>query len=164
MALKSPYLTKELLLKTESCLKGLGRTGELVRRLNAIIASYHYSISEVAKFYNTTNKTIRLWIKNFDNNGIEALSVSSGRGRKPILNEFELEEVKKIITSNSTITINILREKIAKKWGKEISKSCCHNIIKSCGFSYKTARKKHYKSDPNNQLAFKKTPKYGQKS
>ena len=50
MTLKSPYLTEELLLKTESCLKDLGRTGELARRLNAIIASYHYSISEVAKF------------------------------------------------------------------------------------------------------------------
>lgn len=159
MTLKSPYLTEELLLKTEFCLKGLGRTGELARRLNAIIASYHYSISEVAKFYNTTNKTVRLWIKNFDNNGIEALSVSSGRGRKPILNEVELEEVKKIIAANSAITINILIEKIAKKWGKKISKSCCHNIIKSCGFSYKTARKKHYKSEPDSQVAFKKTPK-----
>lgn len=159
MTLKSPYLTEELLLKTESCLKDLGRTGELARRLNAIIASYHYSISEVAKFYNTTNKTVRLWIKNFDNNGIKALSVSSGRGRKPILNEVELEEVKKIIAENSAITINILIEKIAKKWGKKISKSCCHNIIKSCGFSYKTARKKHYKSDPDSQVAFKRNPK-----
>jgi hypothetical protein len=40
------------------------------------------------------------------------------------LNEFELVEIKKIIAEDSTITINILRTKIAQKWGKEISKRC----------------------------------------
>jgi hypothetical protein len=57
----------------------LGKIGELARRLNVIIASYHYSISGVAKFCNTTNKTVRLWIRNFDSNDIEGLSVSSIR-------------------------------------------------------------------------------------
>lgn len=56
MTLKSPYLTKELLPKTESCLKDLGRD----RRVDSYITSYHYLISEVAKFYNTTNKIVRL--------------------------------------------------------------------------------------------------------
>ena len=59
MTLKSPYLNSEIISNSKSELQKIGRTGEIARRLNAIISSYNHSISDVARIYNTTNKTVR---------------------------------------------------------------------------------------------------------
>lgn len=156
MSQTSPYLSKELVERSKAALESLGRTGEISRRLVAIISSYNHSITEVAKIYNTTNKTIRLWIKNFQKSGIEGLKISKGRGRKALLNSEDLDFISKALKSNSTITIEELRITIKQKLGKEVGKTCCHEAIKKCGFSYKTGRKHHYKSNPDKQSEFKK--------
>lgn len=156
MPRKSPYLTESVYESSQSDLRSLGRTGEVSRRLNAIISSYNNSISEVAKIYNTTNKTIRLWIKNYKDHGIEGLSTSKGRGRKPILSPSDIEKVSVILSKNSSITIDNLRQLIESDLGKKVGKSTCHNVMRQCGYSYKTARKKHYKSNPEEQSDFKK--------
>ena len=57
MKLKSPYLNSEIIFNSKSELQKIGRTGEIARRLNAIISSYDHSISDVARIYNTTNKS-----------------------------------------------------------------------------------------------------------
>tara|TARA_X000001036_G_C20231605_1_gene624137 strand:+ start:81 stop:554 length:474 start_codon:yes stop_codon:yes gene_type:complete len=156
MTLKSPYLNSEIVSKSKIELQKTGRTGELARRLNAIISSYNHSISNVARIYNTTNKTVRLWIKRFSHNGIEGLMVKKGRGRKAIFNDQDLDKIKDILSKNPSITIDELRIKIKNIFDKDISKSCCHDYITRCGFSYKTARKKHYKSNDKKQDEFKK--------
>lgn len=156
MARKSPYLSEEVYKNSQESLKKLGRTGEISRRLNAIISSYTHSISEVARIYNTTNKTIRLWIKKYKEQGVVGLETSKGRGRKPIFDASDIEQITKVIAGNSAITIKELRLIIEEQIGKKASKSTCHNIMAQCGFSYKTARKRHYKSDPVKQDEFKK--------
>tara|TARA_Y100000389_G_scaffold202924_1_gene249750 strand:+ start:123 stop:596 length:474 start_codon:yes stop_codon:yes gene_type:complete len=156
MTLKSPYLNSEIISKSKIELQKTGRTGELTRRLNAIISSYNHSISNVARIYNTTNKTVRLWIKRFSHNGIEGLMVKKGRGRKAIFNDQDLDKIKDILSKNPSITIDELRIKIKNIFDKDISKSCCHDYITRCGFRYKTARKKHYKSNDKQQDEFKK--------
>lgn len=152
----SPLLTPKLIEETKKCLKSLGRTSEISSRLNAIISSYNHSISDVAKIYNTTNKTIRLWIKSFKDGGVEGLKIGKGRGRKPLLNDIDLTFIANKLHANSSITIEELRLVIREELGKDIGKTCCHNAIKACGYSYKTARKKHYKSNQDNQVEFKK--------
>ena len=156
MKLKSPYLNGKIIFDSKSELQKIGRTGEIARRLNAIISSYNHSISDVARIYNTTNKTVRLWIKNFASCGVEGLVVKKGRGRKPIFDNHDLDKIRDILSSNSSITIDELRVKIKSIFNKDISKSCCHSYIIKCGFSYKTARKKHYKSNQEKQEEFKK--------
>lgn len=156
MTLKSPYLNSEIISNSKSELQKIGRTGEIARRLNAIISSYNHSISDVARIYNTTNKTVRLWIKGFASNGVEGLIVKKGRGRKSIFNNHDLDKIRNILSNNPSITIDELRIKIKSIFNKDISKSCCHDYINKCGFSYKTARKKHYKSNEEEQSKFKK--------
>ena len=156
MKLKSPYLNSEIIFNSKSELQKIGRTGEIARRLNAIISSYNHSISDVARIYNTTNKTVRLWIKNFVSCGVEGLVVKKGRGRKSIFNNHDLDKIRDILGNNPSITIDELRVKIKSIFNKDISKSCCHGYIIKCGFSYKTARKKHYKSNQEKQDEFKK--------
>lgn len=134
----------------------MGWTGKISRRLNAIISSYNHSISEVAKIYNTTNKTVRSWIKNFKDDGVEGLKVRKGRGRKRILSDGDLVFIASKLKSNSSITIKELMLIIREELGKEVGKTCCHQAMKECGYSYKTARKKHYKSNQEDQIEFKK--------
>jgi len=156
MTLKSPYLNSEIIFNSKSELQKIGRTGEIARRLNAIISSYNHSISDVARIYNTTNKTVRLWIKNFASYGIEGLIVKKGRGRKSIFDNKDLDKIRDILNNNPSITIDELSIKIKSIFNKDISKSCCHGYMIKCGFSYKTARKKHYKSNKEVQDEFKK--------
>lgn len=156
MPRKSPLLTEEVLVNSKRDIALLGRTGELSRRLNAIISSYEHSISAVAAIYNTTHKTIHLWIKNYKERGIEGLRTRAGRGRKRLLTAEDIEAISKEISSNSAVTIHKLRTWIKEELGKDISKSTCHNVMRQSGYSYKTARKKHYKSDDNKQDEFKK--------
>ena len=156
MKLKSPYLNSEIIFNSKSELQKIGRTGEIARRLNAIISSYNHSISDVARIYNTTNKTVRLWIKNFASYGIEGLIVKKGRGRKSIFDNKDLDKIRDILNNNPSITIDELSIKIKSIFNKDISKSCCHGYMIKCGFSYKTARKKHYKSNKEVQDEFKK--------
>ena len=156
MSRKSPLLTEEVLLNSKKDITLLGRTGELSRRLNAIISSHKHSISAVAKIYNTTSKTVHLWIKNYKDLGIEGLRTKPGRGRKRLLTPEDIEAISKEISNNSAITIHELRAWIKETLGKSVSKGTCHNAMRQSGYSYKTARKKHYKSDKNKQEEFKK--------
>lgn len=156
MPRKSPLLTEAVLLNSKNDIALLGRTGELSRRLNAIISSHEHSISAVAKIYNTTSKTIHLWIKNYKELGVDGLRTKPGRGRKRLLTSADIEKISKEISNNSAITINELLAWIKETLGKSISKSTCHNVMRQSGYSYKTARKKHYKSDKGKQEEFKK--------
>jgi transposase len=157
MSRKSAYLSDELLKSARAELKKLGRNVLVARKLEAIIASCEYGITEVSKIYGVTRKTLTFWIKNFLSTRLENLKSPPSRRRKTILNELDRDAIKKIIDENSQITINFLAQKVLEICGKKISKSSMHREIQKMKYSYIRPRPQHYKQDKEKVEAFKKT-------
>ena len=84
------------------------------------------------------------------------MKTKPGRGRKPLLTDKDIEKISKKISENSAITIHELRDWIKKTLEITVCKSTTHTVMKRCGYSYKTARKRHYKADSEKQEEFKK--------
>jgi transposase len=159
MSRKSSYLDDELLRSAQEELRKLGKEVLIARKLSAIIAACQYSITEVAKIYNITRKTLLFWIKNFRDSKLEHLKAPPNRHRKSILDDSDRVILKNIIEENSQVTINFLVQKILEIRGKKIGKSSMHREIKRIGFSHITPRPQHYKQDLEKVKTFKKTSK-----
>ena len=56
---------------------------------------------KVICIFNKSTRTIYRWFDRFEEEQIENLSDKSGRGRKPALNENDIDKVKRLIESNS---------------------------------------------------------------
>ena len=50
----------------------------------------------------------------------------------------------------------LIKEKLEKEFGLEVSRATVHRAMQSCGFSYITPRKNHYKQDKIKAKEFKK--------
>ena len=68
MARISSAISDELLEKCQITLKQQGKTGEISRRLQAIISAKYHNISKVASIFGMTRVTMMRWIKDFDKN------------------------------------------------------------------------------------------------
>jgi transposase len=156
MSRRSSYLSEELLNSAEKELKKFRKDALISRKLTAIMAACKYSITEVAKVYGITRKTLLFWIKNFQSSKLENLKAPPSRCRKTILNDSDREAIRKIIHGNSQVTINFLVGKALEICGKKISKSSMHREIQKLRYSYITPRPQHYKRDPEKAEAFKK--------
>jgi hypothetical protein len=66
----SSAISDELLEKREITLKQQGRTGELSRRLQAIILAKHHNISRVVSIFGVIRVTIMKLIKDFDKESV----------------------------------------------------------------------------------------------
>jgi transposase len=64
--------------KYKENLKMMDFSGKLNYRWNMIIYAKQEGISKAAKVYNTTRKTVRKWIKRYEEGGIENLKNKSG--------------------------------------------------------------------------------------
>ena len=82
MARISSAISDELLEKCQITLKQQGKTGEISRRLQAIISAKYHNISKVASIFGMTRVTMMRWIKDFDKESIGGLVVRKGRERK----------------------------------------------------------------------------------
>jgi len=85
MARISSAISDELLEKCQITLKQQRKTGEISRRLQAIISAKYHNISKVASIFGMTRVTMMRWIKDFDKESIGGLVVRKGRGRKKYL-------------------------------------------------------------------------------
>ena len=115
MARISSAISDELLEKCQITLKQQGKTGEISRRLQAIISAKYHNISKVASIFGVTRATMMRWIKDFEKESIGGLVVRKGRGRK------------KIFTKDC---IYIIKENIAKNWTETKAYEDGHDIIK----------------------------------
>ena len=156
MARKSNAISDSLYAQAKASLKKAGRGGEVGRRLQAIISAKTHGITAVAKIYDITRATLMSWIRNFEKESMEGLSIKAGRGRKSKMGPEIEEDVRARIKANPSITIDQLRLKVTGKHGINIGRSTIHRLMKRLSFSYITPRPRHYKSDKDLQEEFKK--------
>ena len=114
MARLSVAISDKLLERCKIALKQQGKTGEVARRLQAIISAKHHNVSKVALIFGVTRATMMKWIKDFDKESISGLTVKKGRGRKKIFNKHHEEKVLKIIQKNPNITAKQMQKIIEK--------------------------------------------------
>lgn len=142
-------------------LETLGYNAKGIIKLKAIVAANEHGISAVASIFSVTRNTITSWIKKFKEDPESILVIGAGRGKKPSLNDSQLNKIKSWIKEDSNITIKELRQKIKDKFGVVLEKSAVHNVMKKLAFSYITPRPKHYKQDTLQHEEFKKKSKSG---
>jgi transposase len=71
-------------------------------RAKAILLSNNgVSVKEICKIFDKSTRTIYRWFDRFKEKEIEKLSNKSGRGRKPALNDDDIDKVKKLIENNT---------------------------------------------------------------
>ena len=73
--------------------------------------------------------SINDWMKRFEQQGIEGLKVSKGRGRRNILQETDLEAVKLAIKENRQ-RIGLIKEDLEEELGKEFSHITLRRYVK----------------------------------
>jgi transposase len=93
-----------------------GDSLQLRQRAKSILLSNEgTTVKELCKIFNKSTRTIYRWFDRFKEEQIENLSDKSGRGRKPALNENDIDKVKKLIDSNSIKETCIILNKEPKR-------------------------------------------------
>ncbi len=156
MARISVAISDKLLEKCQIALKQQGKTGEISRRLQAIISAKHHNISKVALIFGVTRVTMMKWIKDFDRESVKGLVVRRGRGRKRIIGKDYESRIYKIIEKNPNITAKQLQKIIEKDILRTVGIATVYRLMRGLGFSYITPRKNHYKQDKEKVEDFKK--------
>ena len=156
MARTSVAISDKLLEKCQIALKQQGKTGEISRRLQAIISAKYHNISKVALIFGITRMTMMRWIKDFDKESINGLVVRKGRGRKKIFTKDYKNKIYKIIKRNPNITAKQLQQIIEKDILIKVGIATVYRLMSGLGFSYITPRKSHYKQDQKQVEEFKK--------
>lgn len=146
--------------KKEKCAK-------ICRRLLAIAAlNDGCSRSEAEKIACLTPNVFRIWIKRFNESGIEGIRDHKSTGRPVKLNACIRKVLKeKIVNSPSTTEglsryrIVDLQEFLKNEYNITMTKSGIWYTLQDLDLSWKTGRQRHPKSDEVVQDTFKKTSK-----
>jgi transposase len=152
----SSAISENLILKCKIALKQQGKSGEISRRLQAIISAKNHNISKVSSIFGITRVTLLKWIRDFDKESIDGLIINKGRGRRRIFSNKDEIKIKKIIEKNPNITARLLQKTIEDKMTIKVGIATIYRLIKRLGFSYITPRKYHYKQDKAEVDKFKK--------
>ena len=158
MAGKSKAISDELLKKAELAVKALGTTGEVARRLQAIISAKENGITIVAKIYRITRGTLLNWIKSFELEAEEGLKVKPGRGRKCAIDDEIAEKIRVHLQKDPNLTLRHIKILLEEKYHLKVSEMTVHRLMQRLSLAYITPRPSHYKSDKKLQEAFKKKP------
>ena len=71
------------------------------RAQSILLSNNGISVKELCKIFNKSTRTIYRWFDRFKEEQIEKLADEVGRGRKPALDNKDIDKVKKLIESNS---------------------------------------------------------------
>lgn len=118
---------------------------------------------DVAKIVGVNERTVRVWVSNFNRTGIESLGYAKHPGAKRHLTPMEEEELAEAIRRGppSEMKLEVWRGWAVRKWVKEkygvdYSESGIYYVLHRLGFSSLMPRPLHPDSDPKAQEEFKK--------
>lgn len=127
---------KELTDEQTSLLEKGYKTGQshLTRRkCQAILLSYSgKSVDELALLFGVTVQSVYNRYKAWESEGIKGLELKPGRGRKPKLQDKNLDQVKRIKTlvENDSQNLKNVVNKINEEFGIELSKKTLKRFLK----------------------------------
>jgi transposase len=122
------------------------------------------SSRKLEECYNKSFKQLFNWSHRFEEQGIEGLKDKDGRGRKPGLDDKQMERLKELVTQESpssygyntaTWTDPLVQQWIEKNMGVSYKKAQVYNILHKLGLSHQKARATYPETDPEAQDRFK---------
>ena len=112
------------------------------QRAHCIRLSYEgKKIEELMQIFGVSRNTIYNWFNHWDKFGLPGLYNEKGRGRKPLFNSQEKEQIKQWVKSHPK-QLKRVQEKIKDLWGKEVSKDTIKRVIKSLKMTWHRLRRK----------------------
>ncbi len=116
------------------------------------------------EFYNKSFKQLLNWVHSFEEQGIEGLKDKGGRGRKPKLDEGQMDRLRMLVTQESpsshgfnteTWTGPLIKVWIEKNMGVSYKKAHVYNILHKLGLSHQKARATCPEANPEAQERFR---------
>ena len=132
-------------------------------RLQAIVSSSRYPISQVSEIFGTSRQTVWRWIKRFKAQGVDGL-YDHPKGHKPAkLRAEHREEIAGWLEHGRTRqgepvhwTLSKLALAVESTFGIKIGQTALWRFVHELGFRQKVPRPTHTKADTEVQEAFKK--------
>lgn len=149
-------IDSDLTKRAKETMTKLGKVGTVSKKLQAIISSYTHGIKKVSEVMNINRGSIYLWSKQLKNGDFEDLINKSKHQDGIKLKREHKEAIKEWLSLEPNLNIIEIKDRLKEKFELDVSKSTTHRAIKSSGFSYITARKRHYKQDKTKIENFKK--------
>lgn len=84
---------------------------------------------EIKDILGCCEMVVNNWVKRYEDEGISGLQTKAGRGRKAILKEVDLEQVKEAV-KQSRQRISVARAELEESLGKEFSISSLKRFLK----------------------------------
>lgn len=110
-------------------------------RAKCLLLSYQgKTIAELMKIFNVTRKTVYNWFTAWEDRKLTGLYNSSGRGRKPKLNEEQQREVKELV-KDSPKSLKTVQSKVKEKWGIDVSKDTLKRTIKKFQMTWRRMKR-----------------------
>lgn len=94
-----------------------------------LLKSENRTSLEITSILGCCEMVVNNWIKRYESEGISGLQTRPGRGRKPILQVVDLEQVKEAV-KESRQRISVARAELEKSLGKEFSNSSLKRFLK----------------------------------
>lgn len=107
-----------------------GKTHSYRQRCKGVLLkSKKRSSAEVAEQLGCNEVTVNVWLKRFEESGVEGLRTLSGRGRKPIFEEVDLDKVKAVIAEHRQ-KLSVAKEELEQALGKSFSRDTLKRFVK----------------------------------
>jgi transposase len=108
-----------------------GKTQPFQQRCHCLLLSSDgYEVKELAGIFRVSEITIYGWLGRWERGGIVGLRDKAGRGRKPILTDEDLPQVKAVVQANAQ-ALKLAREKLKQELGREFSAKTLKRFLKS---------------------------------
>lgn len=107
-----------------------GKTHSYRQRCKGVLLkSEQRRSAEVAKQLGCNEVTVNIWLERYKQGGIGGLKTLSGRGRKPILEEADLEKVREVVSEHRQ-KLSVAREELERMLGKSFSEETLKRFVK----------------------------------
>jgi transposase len=127
----------------------------IFRRLSALLGlDDGCSQEEVARFFGTTARTVRRWIKTYRKSGLDGLCVIANEGRKCNLTDAQLETLREQVEAGCFRTAKQARHWIAENCGVRYSLTATKELLRRLGATYHRTTPFLFKADPEKQKKF----------
>ena len=153
-------------IKTLNLLYQKNRNFKIKRRIKSLILTKENKFKtrkQLANYLGVNEKTLYVWTKTYQRDGINAMLIMSGGGkrRQKISDNLKIEIEKKLNDSTSPLQgYTFAVEWIREEFGIEINYHTLRSfMISNFGTKLKQPRKSHYKKDEKAFVAFKKNSK-----
>ena len=95
-----------------------------------LLNSESYQVKELAEVFRVSEICVYGWLKRWERSGIVGLRDKPGRGRKAILQDADLPQIKAVVQANAQ-QLKIARQKLKEELGREFSAKTLKRFLKS---------------------------------